>query len=61
MIEKGRHMRPRIECNERKCFICKNDVEDEIHFLTKCPLYDNERLYEYFFKQVGKIAWTLIL
>ena len=44
MIEKGRHMRPRIERNERKCFICNNDVEDEIHFLIKCPLYDTERV-----------------
>ena len=39
MIEKGRHMRPRIERNERKCFNCKTEVEDECHFVTKCPLY----------------------
>ena len=37
-------MRPRIERNERKCFICNNDVEDEIHFLIKCPPYDTERV-----------------
>ena len=43
MIEKGRHQRPRIERNERKCFICKDKVEDEIHFVINCPLYTDER------------------
>ena len=43
MIEKGRHSRPKIERNDRKCFICQNEVEDEYHFITKCPLYENER------------------
>ena len=43
-IKPGRRIRPRIERNERECYICNNDVEDEIHFLIKCPLYDNERV-----------------
>ena len=43
MVEKGRYMRPRIERHERKCFICKDDIEDEIHLLIKCPLYNEER------------------
>ena len=43
MIEKGRHLRPQIERNERKCFVCKEDVEDEKHFVIKCPLYEKER------------------
>ena len=43
MIEKGRHMRPRVERSERKCFKCKVDVEDEFHFVIKCPLYATER------------------
>ena len=43
MIEKGRHSRPRIKESEWYCFICKNEVEDEIHFVTKCPLYSDER------------------
>ena len=47
MIEKGRHTRPRIEKSERYCFICKNEVEDEIHFVTKCPLYSDERIKLY--------------
>ena len=47
LIEKGRHFRPKIERNERKCFLCKDDVEDESHFITKCPLYSNERVLLY--------------
>ena len=47
LIEKGRHFRPKIERNERKCFLCKNDVEDESHFITKCPLYNKERVLLY--------------
>ena len=47
MIEKGRHSRPKIERNDRKCFICQNMVEDEYHFITKCPLYNNERIHLY--------------
>ena len=40
MIEKGRHAKPKkIERNERFCYFCKNEVEDEMHFLTTCPLY----------------------
>ena len=47
LIEKGRHFRPKIDRNERKCFICKDDVEDECHFITKCPLYSNQRVLLY--------------
>ena len=36
-------MRPRLERNDRKCFICNDKIENEIHFLTECPLYENER------------------
>lgn len=43
MIEKGRHSRPRIEKDKRFCFHCKHDIENELHFVTKCPLYDEER------------------
>ena len=35
-------MRPRLERNERKCFNCKAEIEDECHFLIKCPLYTEE-------------------
>ena len=43
MIEKGRHMRPRIDPDLRKCFNCTYEIEDEFHFVTKCPLYAEER------------------
>ena len=43
MIEKGRHMRPRIERSVRKCFLCVNEIENEIHFITQCPLFAQER------------------
>ena len=43
LIETGRHLRPRVERNERKCFICRDKVENEFHFVIKCPLYSCER------------------
>ena len=43
MIEKGRYMRPRIERSEWKCFLCVNEIENEIHVITQCPLYAQER------------------
>ena len=48
MIEKGRHMRPQIERNDRKCFHCKDQIENESHFVTTCPLYtlDREKLFQ---------------
>ena len=36
-IEKGRHRG--VVAGERFCPFCKDKVEDEIHFLLKCPLY----------------------
>ena len=38
---------------ERICPICKKDVEDEIHFLTLCPTYQEKRstLFEYLNKE----------
>ena len=43
MIEKGRHARPKIERLDRKCPFCKTEVEDECHFITRCPLYTKNR------------------
>ena len=43
LIEKGRHMRPRLDRNERKCFNCRDKIEDAHHFITECPIYNHER------------------
>ena len=44
MIEKGRHHKPnKIARNERKCYFCENEVENEEHFMIKCPLYTPQR------------------
>ena len=43
-IEKGRHSKPKTAIQNRLCFYC-NVLEDEIHFICKCPLYDSERNY----------------
>ena len=43
LIEKGRHFRPKLEGHDRKCFICRDNVEDENHFIANCPLYSNQR------------------
>ena len=44
-IETGRHAKPKIAKEDRKCRHCNLDeVEDEKHFRLKCPLYNGERL-----------------
>ena len=45
MIEVGRHQRPLIPRPERKCQMCRNEVESEIHFLTNCKLYGTQDRY----------------
>ena len=45
LIEKGRYIE--LERNERKCFICKDLIEDEQHFIVKCPLYSKQRAILY--------------
>ena len=40
-IEKGRHQ-DIIQC-DRKCPFCPENVEDEFHFLIKCPVYKSLR------------------
>ena len=43
MIEKGRHRNPPLERSERKCPFCEPDIEDELHFIVACPVYENLR------------------
>ena len=42
MIEKGRHNN--IESENRVCPFCPNMIENEIHFVISCPMYDPIRL-----------------
>jgi hypothetical protein len=43
-IERGRRVKPiSIPADERWCRHCKTTVEDEIHFVTICPLYESYR------------------
>ena len=39
MIEKGRHHKPPLDRSLRTCPICEMGIENEIHFITECPLY----------------------
>ena len=37
-IERSRYTRPKTALEERKCKMCTDSpVEDEVHFLLKCP------------------------
>ena len=38
MIEKGRHLD--LQENQRLCPFCDNKIENEQHFVTKCPTYN---------------------
>lgn len=42
-IETGRHCRPRVPPEQRTCSHCTNCVEDELHFIVRCPLYRDLR------------------
>lgn len=42
MIEKGRHLK--LHKDERKCYFCKDKIENEEHFLIKCPFYSPLRI-----------------
>ena len=42
MIEKGRYLN--LERNQRVCSMCNlNDIEDEFHFILRCPAYNDLR------------------
>ena len=42
------HLRPKLARDERKCFICNDEIENELHLVVKSSLYASERkvLYE---------------
>ena len=41
-IEVGRYRN--ISVDQRFCYNCVTEIEDEIHFLLVCPVYENERV-----------------
>ena len=43
MLELGRYRRPKMPRFERICTICSGEVEDEIHFILRCPALVNAR------------------
>ena len=63
LIKKGRYHN--IERGKRICQMCAiNDVEDEYHFILKCPFYINLRLlyitkYYWFQPSVFKLVQSL--
>lgn len=42
-IETGRYSKPITPAEERFCKSCKSKVEDELHFLLDCPIYNKLR------------------
>ena len=52
MIESGRYHKPKpLPREDRLCHnCCLNEVENEIHFLTRCSKYESER--EEFYKTI---------
>ena len=52
-IEAGRHTIPKTPENLRICSFCHlNEIENELHFILYCHLYDSER--SNFFKNINK-------
>ena len=40
-VEIGRYTN--VDLNDRKCFRCKDSIEDEFHFICNCTLYSDLR------------------
>ena len=51
MMETGRH--ENIHQTKRRCPFRPEDIENELHFMTKCPIYSNLRLS--LLEKIGKI------
>ena len=43
-IEVERYRNTSISVDQRFCYNCVTEIEDEIHFLLVCPVYENERV-----------------
>jgi hypothetical protein len=42
-VEKGRHSKPKVPLDQRICRRCGSGIEDELHVLTICSFYSEER------------------
>ena len=42
-IETGRYERNVVTANQRTCFNCHDNVEDEFHVVMHCPVYNDLR------------------
>ena len=64
-IQTGRFGPNRILRNERICIICNSgDIEDEFHFILKCPFYHSLRkryIKEYFYKNPSTLKLLKLL
>ena len=69
-IQTGRYARNRIPRNERICLCCSNagllnpDIEDEFHFLLKCPCFDELRhkyIPQYYYKTASMYKFLQLL
>jgi hypothetical protein len=56
-IEVGRWHRPPVPRPERKCPMCSEMLEDEVHFLTNCTLYGS---YDKFWNEILDITPSLL-
>jgi hypothetical protein len=68
-IEKGRYIGLKVE--DRICQLCKDDIEDEVHFLLQCPSLQKERweiiknineINNFFYKSLdnrSKLVWLM--
>ena len=45
MIEEARHYRPKPPREERKCYMCHQETESEVHFMTECKIYGTHTHY----------------
>ena len=55
-VERGRYTNPITPLERRLCFVCR-EIEDEIHLIMHCQLFETERLD--LFGRVGNI-WTCL-
>jgi len=62
-IEIGRHNN--VPRQDRKCTLCNlNDIEDEFHFVLKCPIYIHirkEYISKYFYAHTSMLKYVLLM